>query len=255
MRGFLIDVHYGRREPESGRVRTDLGYEGASRNKVVRELSPEAVATAERLAGRLGAPLPDTEREVYLCHPLCELGAEPFREQLRLFARFLDDNPREVVILFVEPYVPPREIENALRDVGLLDQAAELERDRPLPSLGVLIRAGTRLVVLAEKDGGARPWYLPGFSFVQDTPLGAERPDELSCERFRGSADAPLLLLNHWIPPFPPSVTDNARIAGEALRDRVERCRAERGQLPNLLAVDFYERSGVVEVGEELNGG
>ena len=88
---------------------------------------------------------------------------------------------------------------------------------------------------------------------MQDTPLAAERPDQLGCARFRGTPDAPMLMLNHWIPPFPPSVADNARIGGELLRERAALCGSERGPLPNLLAVDFYERSGVIEASAELN--
>ena len=50
---------------------------------------------------------------------------------------------------------------------------------------------------------------MPAFSFIQDTPLGARRLDQLSCARFRDESDGPLLLVNHWIPPFPPSVRLN----------------------------------------------
>ena len=57
---------------------------------------------------------PVGERHPYLCHTLCELGAEPLDEQLGLFRDFLAANPREVVVLFVEPYVPVEEIERAL---------------------------------------------------------------------------------------------------------------------------------------------
>ena len=46
------------------------------------------------------------------------------------------------------------------------------------------------MVVLSEQDGGERPWYLDGFRFVQDTPLGATRPSQLSCDRFRGEPTA-----------------------------------------------------------------
>ena len=192
-------------------------------------------------------------RRLYLCHTLCELGAEPLDEQLDIFARFLEANPGEVVVLFVEPYVPVDEVERALDRAGLLEQAAEISRDDPLPTLGGLVQAGPRLVVLAEKDGGARPWYLDGFSFVQDTPLGATTPEELRCGMNRGQADSPLFLVNHWIPPYPPAVSRNDQIAGEVLEQRLERCERERGLFPNLLAVDFHERSGVVEAAERLN--
>jgi hypothetical protein len=74
--------------------------------------------------GRLEGP-----RRPYLCHTLCELGAEPQDEQWAIFARFLAVNPREVLIVIVEPYVDVAEIERGLRDSGLLRYAAELRRD------------------------------------------------------------------------------------------------------------------------------
>ncbi len=253
VRALLIDIHLGAPDPETGRVRTDLEAEGSDRNKVARELSPAALRTADRLVGRTGVGRPVGPRQAYLCHTLCELGAEPLDEQFEIIRRFLTQNPREVVLLFVEPYVPVSSVEDALRKTDLLSEAPALDPTQPLPTLGELVRADTRLVILAEEDGGQRPWYLDGFKFVQDTPLGATRPSQLSCDRFRGEADSPLLLLNHWIPPFPPSVTRNQAIGGTYLRNRVGRCERQREMLPNLLAVDFYERTGVVGIAQTLN--
>jgi hypothetical protein len=253
IRALLIDVHLGAPDPRSGRVRTDLEAEGSDRNKVARELSPAALRTADRLVGRAGVGRPTGPRRPYLCHTLCELGAEPLDEQLTIIRRFLTDNPREVVVLFVEPYIPVATIERSLRETDLLSKAPVIGPGEPLPTLGALIAADTRLVVLAEQDGGERPWYLDGFRFVQDTPLGATRPSQLSCDRFRGEPDSPLLMLNHWIPPFPPSVTRNQAIGGAFLRARIGRCERQREMLPNLLAVDFYERTGVVGIARDLN--
>lgn len=255
IRGLLIDVHYGVRDPDRGRVRTDLAYEGSSRNKVLRQLGPEAVRTAERLAGRIGAAPIKGPRGVFLCHTLCELGAEPISAELGALRRFLDEHPREVVIVFVEPYVPVEEIERAFREARLLPALATFGRGEPLPRLGDLIGVGTPLVVLAEEDGGARPWYLPGFSFAQDTPLGARRPNELSCDRARGDADSPLLLMNHWIDTFPPSVSRNRAIGGAFLRRHVARCERERGMIPSLVAVDFYENTDVLEIAKRVSAG
>ena len=81
----------------------------------------------------------------------------------------------------------------------------------------------------------------------------AARPDELSCRRYRGDADSPLLLLNHWIARFPPRPSDQLPIAGAFLKDRVERCTRERGIVGALVAVDFYERSGVIQAAREFN--
>jgi hypothetical protein len=253
IRALLIDIHLGAPDPKSGRIRTDLDAEGSDRNKVARELSPAALRTADRLVGRAGVGRPVGTRRPYLCHTLCELGAEPLDEELRIIRRFLTDNPREVVLLFVEPYVPASTVEEAMRATDLLSEAPVIDPRAPLPTLGELVRADTRLVVLAEEDGGEPPWYLDGFAFVRDTPLGATRPSQLSCSRYRGEADSPLLMLNHWIPPFPPSVTRNQSIGGAFLRTRVGRCERETGMLPNLLAVDFYERTGVVGIARSLN--
>ena len=63
-----------------------------------------------------------------------------------------------------------------------------------------------------------------------------------------------MLLLNHWIPPFPPSPTINAQIGRAAvLRARVMRCNRERHTRGGIVAVDFYERTAVVKVAQELN--
>jgi hypothetical protein len=253
IRALLIDIHYGRRDPENGLVRTDLAAEGSDRNKAAQALGPRGLRAAERLGGRVGQGLPAGGRGVYLCHTLCELGAEPVGEQLALLREFLSANPREVIVLFVEPYVPAEEVERALDQADLLRQAAPLRRDEPLPTLGELVRADTRLVVLAEEDGGARPWYLPGFSFAQDSPLGARRGSEFTCALFRGTADSPLFLLNHWIDAFPPPPSGNERIGSDFLKRRLEQCERSRGLLPNLIAVDFYERTGVVEIARERN--
>ena len=119
-----------------------------------------------------------------------------------------------------------------------------------------MIASKRRLVVFAEEQGGSPAWYMPGFSFIQDTPLGATRPDQLSCKRYRGEGHGPLLLINHWIPPFPPSPSLNARIGRAAfLRGRIERCVKQRGVKGAIVAVDFYQRTSVVDVAQELNSG
>ena len=131
-----------------------------------------------------------------------------------------------------------------------------LDRAAPLPTLGELVDSGRRLVLFAEEDGGARPWYPPAFSFLQDTPLGARRPADLSCRRFRGEPGSPLLLLNHWIDRFPPRPSDNAPIGTAAfLRDRIRRCTAQRGIRGAIVAVDFSDRTAVVAVARALDRG
>jgi hypothetical protein len=141
-----------------------------------------------------------------------------------------------------------------MKAAGLAQLAATLPRNGAQPILGRLILDGKRLAVFSEKGGGTPAWYMPAFDYIQDTPLGAHRPDQLSCERFRGKSDSPLLLINHWIPPWPPSPRLNALIGHASfLRRRVRRCMDARGFEGAVVAVDFYDTTSVVRVADELN--
>jgi DnaJ like chaperone protein len=136
IRGLLIDIHWGKRDPSGDLVRTDLEAEGSSRNKVARALPEPALRLAQRLAGRRGIGSPRGRPRLYLCHTLCELGAEPLSAELGTIRRFLDTHRGEVLMVVVEPYVPVTAIEDALRDANLLTHAASLRRDQQLPTLG-----------------------------------------------------------------------------------------------------------------------
>jgi hypothetical protein len=255
IRALLIDVHFGVYDDAAGRVRTDLSAEGSDRNKVAKQLPPLALRVADRLAGRVGVGTLSGKPELYLCHTLCELGAEPLHQELEVIRNFLEQHPDQVLIVIVEDYVPPASIQRSFEQAGLTRYVATLERGQPPPTLGALIARGQRLVVFAEEKGGTPAWYMPAFSFIQDTPLGATRPDQLSCKRYRGEQHSPLLLINHWIPPFPPSPSLNAAIGREAfLRARIKRCQAQDGAKGAIVAVDFYQRTAVVKVARELDG-
>jgi hypothetical protein len=254
IRAFLIDIHYGVYDPATGRVRTDLTAEGSDRNKVAQQLPASALRVADRVAGGIGLGTLTGKPEPYLCHTLCELGAERLDRELDGIAKFLREHVDQVLVLIVEDYVPPSTIQQAFDSAGLRPYVATLKLHAPLPTLGEMIKRGHRLLVFAEVEGGSPPWYMPAFGFIQDTPLGAVHPGQLSCTRYRGTADSPMLLLNHWIPPFPPSPTVNAQIGRAAvLRARILRCTGERHTSGAIVAVDFYQRTAVVKVAQELN--
>jgi hypothetical protein len=253
IRALLLDIHFGVLDPERKRVRTDLRAEGSDRNKVAKALPPEALRLADRVAGRVGAGELKGKPELYLCHTLCELGAEPLVPELKVIERFLKTHPNEVLVAVVEDYVPPNAIESAFNEAGLLPYVAQLKHDVPLPTLGDLIQSGKRLVVFGEVKAGKPPWFMPAFSFIQDTPYDVSRRQQLDCSLNRGSADNPLLMLNHWIARFPPRVSDQVRIGGRFLKERIERCTKDKGIRGAIVPVDFYERTGVETVARALN--
>ena len=254
IRALLIDIHFGVYDPTTGRVRTDLSAEGSDRNKVAGQVPARALRVADRIAGHVGVGTLNGTPEPYLCHTLCELGADPLERELGVIREFLDRHPHQILLVIVEDYVPPATIAHAFEQAGLAHYLVTLHHGQRLPTLGELIARGQRLAVFAEAQGGSPTWYMPAFSFIQDTPLGAMHPGQLSCKRHRGEARSPLLLINHWIPPFPPSPALNAAIGRTAfLRGRIERCLRERRLKGAIVAVDFYQRTSVVRVARELD--
>jgi hypothetical protein len=254
IRLFLLDPHWGV-QGEDGRVRTDFEAEQRDRNRIAKALPPNVLAAAERLTGRLG--LRDNEpgqREIWLCHSTCELGATSMAETLGVFREFLERNPGEVAVLFLEPYVDPTSIEQAFKDADLDRYLETLDRSAPMPTLGQLVRRDKRLIVFTERDGGDPAWYMDGFSFIQDTPLGVTKVDQLSCELNRGSADSPILMLNHWADVFPPKRSANEPFqTRRELLDRARRCARARGRPTGFIAVDHYDLGELIGAVKQIN--
>ena len=255
IRLLMIDAHYGVVDAQ-GRVRTDLAAEGSNRNRAAAQLGPEGVRVAERLAGRLGLVPRSGERRLFLCHTLCELGAERLGATLNEVRSFLEQNPAEVLVILVESSVDPEEIESAVGDADLEPYLATLPERGPLPTLREMIASGRRLVVLDGDDGGSTSWYRPEFLYLQDTRIDSLLRSRTACEPNRGSPDSPLLLMNHWIDRFPPPPVQDREVgARQVLLRRARECARTLGRVPNLIAVDFYERSDVVAVARSLNRG
>ena len=82
-----------------------------------------------------------------------------------------------------------------------------LDRGEPLPTLAEMVKSDHRLVVFTERDAdGTVPWYLDGFSFIQDTPLGSTKVDQFSCKlesRREGQPDPDAQPLGRRLPAAP----------------------------------------------------
>src|SRR5205807_2222394 len=122
--------------PATGRVRTDFAAEGADANKVARQVPPQALRIADQLAGDVGLGRAHGAPALYLCHTLCELGAEPLARELGAIRSFLEHNRDQVVMLIVEDYPPAVAISEAFAQAGLTRYVATLEPSAPLPTLG-----------------------------------------------------------------------------------------------------------------------
>jgi hypothetical protein len=218
------------------------------------------VKRVEQIGQRVGQAEGGGERGTYLCHVVCELGATELTNALTEVREFLDTHPNEFLIIVIEDYVAPEDVETAFHDSGLVRYAYVHDRNAPFPTLRELIESDKRMLVMAEKDngGGAIPWYHDGFELMQETPYTFKSADELrasqSCKPNRGTGDSPLFQLNHWVEKVPRSPDLGAQVNSyDFLLDRARECRRRRGLLPNLVAVDFYDEGDVFEVARKLN--
>src|SRR3954471_25085312 len=260
IRGLLIDTHYADRLP-NGRVRTDFADESTiAQLKSQDGVSEASVEAALRLRERVGFR-GEGERGMYLCHTFCELGSTPLADGLKEIHDFLVTHPGEVVVVINQDYVAPEDFVRAIGAAGLAPYTFAGSMDA---TLGAMIDAGTRLVVLAEHHAGAAPWYRLAYAkLTQETPFSFSSPAALTtaaklpatCAPNRGPDDAPLFLLNHWVTTDPAPRPSNAAEVNAygPLLARARECERIRHHVPNLIAVDFYRRGDLFRVVDTLN--
>ena len=240
-RGLLIDTWYGQGST-SGPVLT--------RDPSGEEMDEEALAAAERIRSRIAGEV--AEQRVYLCHGFCELGALDAVTELAAIRSWLDENPREVLVIFVQDATAPEDTAAVFEDSGLADLAITVEVGATLPTLDEMITAGRRVFVMVEEDGGDIAWLHDGFTFTQETPFSFRSMDDFSCAPNRGLDDSPLFQVNHFITP---ALGRNGSINDlDVLLPRLLQCQEERGLLPNLISIDFWEQGDTLEVIDVLNG-
>lgn len=256
IRVFLIDSWPGQETQRAGVIANAA----ASRERALKEAEDTYGTAVLESALRLRDSLnltPRGEIKPYLCHALCELGSTEWTPLMQQVRGWLDAHPREVVTFFVQDEVSPADTAKVVRDAGLMPYVHTQATGQPWPSLGSMIASGQRVVFLMENTpGGAEyPWLLDAKTEVQDTPFLFRNVDQFSCEAFRGQSDSPLFLVNHWLSNFSSRVSDATTVnARDVLLPRVRQCEAERGRLPNYVAVDYYDQGDLFDVVDELNG-
>ncbi|HEY8582799.1 MAG TPA: hypothetical protein VIL49_07620 [Capillimicrobium sp.] len=256
VRALMIDVHMGERV--GARVRTVLD-ERKELDELRREIGPAATEAALRTRDRIVGSDQAGPRTTWLCHGFCEVGAVPFVDGLREVRDFVAANPDEVVVIIIQDEgVTPADVASAFERSGLLDYVYTGPAGPPWPTLREMIASGGRVLVFAENVAGGDevPWYHPTYEgLVQETPYHFTDRSQFSCAPNRGGTEGSLFLLNHWIDTSPAPRPSNAAVvnAYDELLGRARACQRERGLLPNILAVDFYETGDLLKVADTLN--
>lgn len=194
--------------------------------------------------------------ETALCHGPCSFGRLPHIDVLGEIADFLAANPREIITIIYQDDAPVADITADYATLGL-ESRVFTYAGGPFPTLEEMIAADTRLVVTAESGGPPPAWFHHVWDIVWDTPYSYKSADEFSCVLNRGDKGNPLFLLNHWVnseldlPSQEGAMQVNAY---DVLHGRAVECMQAAGDLPNYVAVDFWEQGDLFAVVDALNG-
>ncbi len=255
LRAFKISTHYALGS-KPGHIRTDVTAEGARANRVSEKLTEQARAALQRFSASVGFGPKTGKPSVWLCHTLCELGATSMSSFLGTVSKFLQLNPGQVIVFFDEDYVSEASLQDEFKRAGLFSHLAVLRVGQQMPTLGELVRSQHNVLVFTQEPvSGRYPWDMNGFSFIQDTPLGAVKPSQFTCALNRGLPRNPLLMMNDWADVFPPRRSPNLPLTKRSfILHRARQCEAERHHIPNLILTDFYDSGDVVGAARAING-
>jgi hypothetical protein len=197
----------------------------------------------------------DFEGGTWLCHEFCQLGKISLVDALTIFRVFMDEHPDEVLAFVIENGISSAETEAAFVASDLVKYVYVHPPGHAWPTLREMIKAGTRLLVMAETGHPPPAWYQYAYDLSWDTPYSFVTEADFSCALNRGSRDNDLFQINHWL-SNPLSVPANGELVNQfdVLWARVDGCRKETGRLPNFIAVDYVDIGDLFRVVDRLNG-
>ena len=194
---------------------------------------------------------PDTP---YLCHVLCGIGKQPLIEGLTEIREFLDANPGAVVTLIIESYLSHALTAGAF-DASGLTSYTYTHPGGAWPTLGSMVDAGTRLVVLQDRAvNPGYPWLMNVWTHAFETHFSAATPADFSCADNRGEPSSELFIFNHFL----TDVFGSPALAGQVnynplLTNRINECEALYATPANFVAVDFVSIGDTLAAIEALN--
>jgi hypothetical protein len=123
------------------------------------------------------------------------------------------------------------------------------------PTLGQMIDAGTRLVVLQDKAVDPNyPWLMNVWSHAFETHYSAATPADFSCNVNRGTPSNDLFIFNHFLTGVfgAPELAEQVNY-NPFLQARIDECEAFHATPANFVTVDFVDIGDAVEAVNALN--
>lgn len=182
------------------------------------------------------------------------LGFKPLNQELSEVRDLLEKNPRCVITLILESYVPAKDVGAAFQAAGLDRFAHTQDPKQPWPTLAAMIAANHRLVILSDRAAGGPPWILDVWKQAWETPFSAKTKEDLKNVPNRGNPKNALLILNHFCAnPLPSRSLAGTVNAKDFLGERLRQAQRIFGRKPNFIAVDFHDLGDPASTVAELN--
>ncbi|KAG0362000.1 PLC-like phosphodiesterase [Gamsiella multidivaricata] len=207
--------------------------------------------------------------DIELCHTSCNLlDAGTLSKTLGQIKTFMDANPNEVITIFWENAgnLTPAHFQTVYQAAGMSNYLyTQQESAAAWPTLATMISSGKRLVNFVDSGADASvPWLMAEYDFVFETPWQISKGAAYPCTVDRPKDQRkPMYVLNHFISGN--LTVDGQQISipqpglasqtnGADLVSHVNDCKTTFNQMPNFLAVDFYDNGTVFQTLASVNG-
>ena len=213
--------------------------------------------------------------ELVLVHTKCSLGT---RDPFTVFDhinRFLDENPREVLLMplqinnDVDQTVDLYELYKILQSVsGFTDRMYIHERDTAWPTMRQLIDNDTRIIMFIYNagtncsSGDCPPGFHPYFLYASETLYTFETVADIqdtqsSCPYDRGAEGyRDFYAINNFVTDPLPSKESSQVVNQEGfIQSHVTACQNIVGRNVSVVFIDFWEEGNLVDVVQTHNQG
>jgi len=207
------------------------------------------------------------------CHGECfyfgflAIGHRDPENMLKNIKAFLDENPRELIIIDLQVNDDTLDAVYAvLQSIpGFVDMMYDHPRLRDdWPLMGDLIDANKRIIFFQHngpscRNDGCPPGIHSTFDHMWDTPFDLDEEGlldyESSCVKNRGQLNSAFMMSNHFATNGGLASSQIAQDVNELsiLKSRNDYCQAKLGKLLNIVMVDFWSVGNVVEFARQEN--
>jgi hypothetical protein len=192
----------------------------------------------------------------YPLHPCFISGSWPLEDAFIEVVSFLENNSFAVLVITLETYVTAQDVANESDATNLTPYFHAQELGAPWPSLASLIESGERVILFSQDRPEVDiPWYHYDGDYMAKTHWGYNDSAYFNCELTRGNLSSSLRWLDHYVTdPISSESASNATNQVPVIIERADNCTEQWGQIPNFIAVDFWEQGDIVLAVETLNG-